>query len=72
MGLWRPGEADPLKDGSGLTVWVQNPTAVRLGVTGKSTDLGAELTRVPVPALPLTNFVTLSKLFNSKPQFVCL
>lgn len=43
-----------------------------LGVIGKSTDLGVEPTRVPVPALPLTNFVTLSKLFNSKPRCVCL
>lgn len=43
-----------------------------LGVIGKSTDFRAGLTRVQISALPLTSFVTLSKLSNSKPQFVHL
>lgn len=37
-----------------------------LGIIGKSADFGVGLTRVQIPALLLTSFVTLSKLFNSK------
>lgn len=47
-------------------------TPMLLDVIGKSTDFRAGLTRVQISALPPTSFVTLSKLSNSKPQFVHL
>lgn len=43
-----------------------------LAVIGKTTDFGFGLTRVRISALPLSDFVILSKSFNSKPQFVHL
>lgn len=47
-----------------------HPCAVLVGIISKSTDFGVGLTKVA--AVSLTSFVTLSKLFNSKPHFVHL
>lgn len=43
-----------------------------LAIVGKTTDFGFELIRVRISALPLSDFVILSKFFNFKPQFVHL
>lgn len=61
--LWacrRPGEAEALRLGLSLLLRSRT-TPVLLDIIGKSTDFGIKLTKVQIPALPLTSFLTLSR-----------